>query len=541
MAARTGERGRWTPMPFIALGVAMIIVDATIVNVAIPSIIRDIGISVTDAEWVNSIYSLVFASLLLTTGRVGDIVGRRRLFVLGTVVFVAASLVAALAPSAGVLILGRLLQGVGGAMLLPASLSTVNAMYQGRDRAVAFAIWGSTIGGAAALGPLIGGWLTTSFSWRWAFLINLPIGAVVVYGLLRHVPETRDPRARRGVDVPGTALSVVGLGALVFALIEGQRYGWWSPTREFEAAGVRWPFDAVSPSGAAFLLAAVCTVAFLVVERRRLRRGDLVLLDLSLFDIASFRYGNVAALIVALGEFGLLFALPLFLQTVLGYSALDTGVLLVSLALGTFLSSPFAARIANARGGRTVVRLGLALEVVGIVGIGLAIDVGISGWRLVPWLFLYGAGVGLATAQLTGVILADVAVEESGQAAAVQSTSRQVGAALGTAILGAVLFTALGAGAADRLEDEGLPRAEAEQVATAVKERPSQALPALAERPDAAAVVPAVEAAFVEATRLVAWTGAGWVLLGLVTTLALPRESATAGGTPGHPGPAVDE
>jgi EmrB/QacA subfamily drug resistance transporter len=513
-------------MPFIALGVAMIIVDATIVNVAIPSIIRDIGISVTDAEWVNSIYSLVFASLLLTTGRVGDIVGRRRLFVIGTVAFVAASLVAALAPSAGVLILGRFLQGVGGAMLLPASLSTVNAMYQGRDRAVAFAIWGSTIGGAAALGPLIGGWLTTSFSWRWAFLINVPIGAVVVYGLLRHVPETRDPQARRGVDVPGTALSVVGLGALVFALIEGQRYGWWQPTADFGAAGLRWPLDTVSPSGVAFVLAAGCAVGFVLVERRRLSRGDLALLDLSLFDIASFRYGNIAALIVALGEFGLLFALPLYLQTVLGYSALDTGVLLVALALGTFLASPFAARIANARGGRTVVRLGLALEVVGIVGIGLAVDVGISGWRLVPWLFLYGAGVGLATAQLTGVILADVAVEESGQAAAVQSTSRQVGAALGTAVLGAVLFTALGSGVADRLTLAGVPAAEAAQVAVAVKERPSQALPALAQRPDAAAVLPAVEEAFVAATRLVAWTGAAWVLLGLVTTLALPRERA---------------
>ncbi|HEY5186472.1 MAG TPA: MFS transporter, partial [Actinomycetes bacterium] len=159
-------RGKWRPMPFIALGVSMIIVDATIVNVAIPSIIRDIGISVTDAEWVNSIYSLVFAALLLTTGRVGDIYGRRRLFLVGTVVFVAASLVAALAPSAGVLILGRFLQGVGGAMLLPASLSTVNAMYQGKDRAIAFAIWGATIGGTAALGPLLGGWLTTAFSWR---------------------------------------------------------------------------------------------------------------------------------------------------------------------------------------------------------------------------------------------------------------------------------------------------------------------------------------------------------------------------------------
>jgi EmrB/QacA subfamily drug resistance transporter len=517
-------RSKWRPMPFIALGVSMIIVDATIVNVAIPSIIRDIGISVTDAEWVNSIYSLVFAALLLTTGRVGDIYGRRRLFLLGTVVFVAASLVAALAPSAGVLILGRFLQGIGGAMLLPASLSTVNAMYQGKDRAIAFAIWGSTIGGTAALGPLLGGWLTTAFSWRWAFLINVPIGALVVYGLLRFVPETKDPGARRGVDLPGTVTSVVGLGALVFALIEGQRYGWWRPTATFEAAGLRWSVSSVAPTGAAFVVAAVSLLAFWLVERRRARRGALVLLDLRLFTIRSFRYGNLAALIVSLGEFGLLFALPLFLQSVLGYSALQTGVVLLALAMGTFVASPFAARIANSRGGRTVVRLGLALEVVGIVGIGAFVGVGISAWRLVPWLFIYGAGVGLATAQLTGVILADIAVEESGQGSAVQSTSRQVGAALGTAILGAVLFTSLGSGVADRLQQAGVPAAQAQQIATAVKERPSEVLPVLAARPDGSAVVGAASEAFVRAARDVAWTGAAFVLLGLLATLLLPHD-----------------
>ncbi|MDA8115947.1 MAG: MFS transporter, partial [Actinomycetota bacterium] len=199
---------RWRAMPFIAVGVAMIIVDATIVNVAVPTIIRELHLGATGAEWLNSIYALVFAALLISFGHAGDRWGRRRLFLLGAVIFVAASLIAATAPNGAVLIAGRFIQGIGGAMILPATLSTVNAMFTGHERAIAFAIWGSTIGGFAALGPLAGGWLTTDFSWRWAFLVNLPIGAIVVIGILFFIPETSDPTTRRGLDVPGNALAV---------------------------------------------------------------------------------------------------------------------------------------------------------------------------------------------------------------------------------------------------------------------------------------------------------------------------------------------
>ncbi|MFZ0324881.1 MAG: MFS transporter [Actinomycetes bacterium] len=535
-------------MPFIALGVAMIIVDATIVNVAIPSIQLDIGLTVPDAEWVTSLYSLVFASLLLTTGRLGDIFGRRRLFVIGVVVFMLASFVAASShwlDSVAVLILGRFLQGIGGAMILPASLSSVNAMFQGKDRAVAFAIWGSTIGGTAALGPLIGGWLTTSYGWEWAFLINIPIGLCILFGLFRFVPETRDPNARHGLDLPGAALSIVGLASLVFALIEGQRYGWWTPTATFNAVGVDWPLTSVAPSAVAVAVFVTCLVVFLAVERRRAANDDVVLLDFTLFEIRSFRYGNIAALIVSLGEFGLLFALPLFLQSVIGYSAFDTGIVLLALAIGTFVASPAAATIANRYGGRTVVRLGMVLEVVGIVGIGLVASTTSTGWTFAPWLVVYGLGVGFATAQLTGVVMADIPVAESGQGSAVQSTSRQIGAALGTAILGAVLVISLGRSLHDELTTIGVPEPQATQISTAVKTEPT-----LLALPDA--LVPpqldltpqvrrAADEAFVTAIRDVALVAAGWVLLGLASTMLLPRESASRGGTAAPTGPGVDE
>jgi EmrB/QacA subfamily drug resistance transporter len=518
-------------MPFIALGVAMIIVDATIVNVAIPSMQRDIGLTVPDAEWVSSIYALVFASLLLTTGRIGDIVGRRRIFVVGVVVFMLASLVAAAshwADSVPLLLAGRFLQGIGGAMILPASLSTVNAMFRGKDRAVAFAIWGSTIGGTAALGPLLGGWLTTSFGWQYAFLINVPIGCVILFGLYRFVPETRDPATRRGVDLPGTALSIVGLGSLVFGLIEGQRYGWWSPTEQFSALGVDWPLPTLAPSAVAFVIFGVCAVGFVLVERHRALAGRIVLLDFSLFAVRSFRYGNVAALIVSLGEFGLLFALPLFLQSVLGYSAFATGLALLALAIGAFVASPLAAQIAIRRGPRTVVRLGMVLEVVGILGLGVVVSPAATGWTFVPWLFVYGVGVGLATAQLTGVVMADIPVSESGQGSAVQSTSRQIGAALGTAILGAVLVVSLGQGVSARLVDSGVPAATAEQVAAVVKNAPT-VLAAPPGVPVAGVTLTpgeraAASDAFAAALRNVAFVAAGWVLLGLLATLLLPHQ-----------------
>src|SRR5665647_2444941 len=231
---------RWKAMPIIALAVSIIIMDATVVNVVLPVLIRDISLTASDAEWINSVYALVFASLLITLGRIGDIFGRRRLLIIGILIFGVASVLAASSHSGTTLIAARLLQGVGGAMILPATLSTVNALFTGRERGIAFAIWGSTIGGMAAVGPVVGGWLTTDFSWRWAFLINIPIVLIVLIGTLVWVPETKDPHVERGVDILGAVLSIAGLSGIVFALIESQRYGWGMATAPLTIGSFRW-------------------------------------------------------------------------------------------------------------------------------------------------------------------------------------------------------------------------------------------------------------------------------------------------------------
>ena len=499
----------------------MIIVDATIVNVAVPSIIDDLGITSSQAQWVQESYTLVFAALLLVFGRLADRWGRKLLFLIGVVVFMAASLWAATAGSGGELIAARLAQGVGGALMLPTSLSLINANFRGKDRAIAFAIWGSTIGGTAALGPLLGGWLTTDFSWRWAFGINIPLGIMVLVGTLLLVPESKDSEADTGVDIWGALLSVAGVALVVFGLIEGRSFGWWRTVGTPDIAGITWTWG-ISPVVVAFALGLLALALFVWVEVRRNRNGAPVLLDLSLFRLASFRNGNIAAAIVSMGEFGLLFALPLWLQNVLGYSAFNTGVILLALAGGSFLASGFGAQLTRTRGPVFVVRLGIVLEIIGVVGIGLVISPDMSIWSVVVFLFFYGMGVGLATAQLTGVILADVPVAASGQGSGIQSTSRQVGSALGIAILGTVLFAGLGANLNSRLADDPtIPAAAREQAVSTVVASAGSVIPAWEKDPATAAIAEQAGAALATSTKWVAFTAGFFLLLGLGASMSL--------------------
>jgi EmrB/QacA subfamily drug resistance transporter len=518
----------------LSLGVSMIIVDATVVNVAIPTIIGDLGLQATDAEWLNTVYALVFAALLISVGRAGDRWGRRLFFLAGVALFVGSSLWAAEAWSPQSLIAARFVQGIGGAMMLPATLSSVNAMFQGPARAIAFGVWGSVIGGMAALGPLLGGYLTTEHSWRWIFYINLPVGALVILGSLLLVPETRDPHFRRGADPLGVATVSLGLGAVVFALIEGQRYGWFRPTDRFSALGLEWPFEAVSIVLPTFILGAMLVGAFLLIERRRGRAGRAVVVDLDLFRLRSFRNGNVAVLVVSLGEFGLIFALPLFLQSVLGYTAFRTGMVLVGLASGAFVAGGLAANLARRYGSRPVVLAGMAAEAAGLLATVPLLATSATGWTLAGPLFLYGMGVGLATAQLTGAILVDVPVEASGQASGIQSTFRQVGSALGIAVLGTLLIVGLGTRTAAGLKDvPGLP-AEAQQgITTAVRESAGAVLPALREQPGSEPVVRVVEDAFVASARVVTGVAAAFILAGLGAAARLPRGRRETGAPPG--------
>ncbi len=517
-------------MPFIALGVAMIIVDATIVNVAVPVIIRDLHLSEVGAEWLNSVYSLVFAALLITFGHAGDRWGRRRMFILGTAVFVGASVVSATATSGDVLIVGRALQGVGGAMVLPATLATVNVLFTGKERATAFAIWGSTIGVFGALGPLLGGLLTTDVSWRWAFLVNLFIGAIIIVGAVRFVPETSSGSVGSGLDLPGNALVMIGFAGVVFALIEGGTYGWWAQGARFRAGSLGWPAGWPSPIPLICAIGVASLVTFVLREARRRRHGRAALVDLSLFAIRSFSAGLAAVFMVSLGEFGILFVLPLFLEGVLAYSALHTGVVILAIALGTLLAGGATPGVARAIGARGVARLGLGSEVIGLIGLGAVVSPTVDVWLMVPWLAAYGVGLGMASAQLPGVVLSEVPTLQSGQASGIQSTNRQVGSAFGIAVLGTVFASEIGSRTASALHAvAGVPAATARQVAAAARASGGAVVRPLATLPHGHELVVAVSGAVADATRFVALLGAAFIAVGLVGTMLLPRSTGMSG------------
>ncbi|MBX9718009.1 MAG: DHA2 family efflux MFS transporter permease subunit [Microbacteriaceae bacterium] len=513
----TSPRTRWIGLFVISLAVSLIIVDSTIVNVAVPSIVDELGITSTEVQWVQESYTLVFAALLLVFGTLGDRFGRRRMLVIGVIIFMLASVWAALADSGSALILARVVQGAGGAMILPSTLSTLNATFQGRERGIAFAVWGSTIGGMAAVGPLLGGWLTTAYSWRWAFGINVPLGIIILVGLMLFVVATRDEHPQ-SIDWTGALLSVITSGFLVFGLIEGRTYGWWLAADGLKLGDWEWPL-ALSPIPISFAISLAAGALFVWWGLRRERAGKSTMLAFSLLRIGSFRNGNVAALIVSMGEFGIILSLPLWLQNVLGYDALQTGTILLALAGGSFLASGVGGSLSGRVSAVATVRAGIAAEIVGLVLIGLVIAVDTPWWSVALGLLVYGVGVGLATAQLTGVVLQDVPVQASGQASGTQSTARQIGSALGIAVLGTVLFTSLGSALDSQLDAAGLPPEAREGIVSAVVDSAGSAIPGLdAESPEVAAEA---RQAFSDATRFAAFTAAGFLAIGLLATLRL--------------------
>ncbi|MFK4834701.1 MFS transporter [Microbacterium sp. ZW T2_14] len=512
------SRRRWAGLVFISVAVALIIVDSTIVNVAIPAIVDDLGITSTQVQWVQEAYTLVFASLLLVFGSLADRVGRRRMLLIGVVIFVLASVGAALATTGETLIAARLVQGVGGAMMLPTTLSLLNATFRGRERAIAFAVWGSTIGGMAAVGPLLGGWLTTEFSWHWAFLINVPLGIAIVVGVLLTVDESRGDAV--SIDVVGAILSVLTVGALVFGLIEGRTYGWLFTDEPLEIGGWTWPWD-LSPVAVAFLVAAVGVVLFILWGGHRRRTGKPTLIAFGLFRIPSFRNGNIAAMVVSLGEFGLILALPLWLQFVLGFEAVQTGLILLALAIGSFAASGLAGALSGRVAPVWIVRTGIVAEIIGVAAVGFVISPDASWVPLIPALFVYGFGVGLATAQLTGVVLADVPPTEGGQASGTQSTSRQLGAALGIAILGTILFSTTSAVLTATLDDRGVPAEQRDQVVSAVVDSAGGAIAGLEQSPQTAQFADDAKAAFSQGTKYASFAAAGFLAVGLLATLSL--------------------
>ena len=511
---------RWIGLVFVSMAISLVIIDGTIVNTIFPSVIKTLNLDSTEVQWVQESYVLVFAALLLVWGSIADRIGRKRLLLIGIAIFVAASIWAGFSQDASAMILARIVQGFGGSMVLPTTLSLVNASFQGKERGIAFAIWGSAIGGMVAVGPLLGGWLTTDYSWRWAFGINIPIGIIIIIGALLTVPESKEDGNTGRIDWMGAVYSVIAMSTLVFGLIEGRTYGWWEVNKPFTVGDWTWP-GKVSIIPVMFLVFVLATTLFITHGAARLKKGKPALLSFNLFGIASFRNGNIAAMVIALGEFGIILSLPLWLQFVIGYDALQTGFVLLGLAGGAFVASGLAGGLSGKVSPVSMVRLGILLEIVGVAGVGFAISPTATWINVVPWLFVYGMGVGLATAQLTNVVLKDVPVQESGQASGTQSTARQLGSALGIAVLGTILFTSVQVELTQKLTDEKLPAAQVTQVVDSVVDSAGGAIIGLEQNPETQPIATAAKVAISDGTRYGAFAAAGFLGLGFLATLSL--------------------
>lgn len=527
------SRRDWLALAVLATGLGMIVLDGTIVGVALPDIIADTHLNLTDAQWVNSLYAVLLAALLLSTGKLSDRLGRKLLFLIGLIVFVGGSVLAAMADAAAPLIAARAVQAVGAALIMPSTLSTVNATFRGKYRAAAFGVWGAVISGAAAVGPLAGGALTQWASWHWIFLVNIPLGALVFIAALFTVRETKSGTDRPGMDVDGALLSAIGFGALVFAVIEGPDLGWWTPKTDFVMLGWTWPATApVSVVPITLVIAAVALTLFVFWERHRERVQRSALLDLGLFRFGTFSWGNLTAAMVAIGEFTIVFVLPLYLVNALGLDVMGAGLVLAGMAVGAFMSGAAARHVAAKFGAPGTVLIGLGLEVLGVAGVAAVLRPDNSGWTVAVPLVVYGLGLGLASAQLTGTVLRDVPVEVSGQGSATQSTVRQIGSALGTAFAGAALSISLAITLPAALAGAGLPSAQADQIASATRQSAGTTITQLRAEGTASklgdhtdAAVHALASGFTDATRISMLIGLVFLALGFIGALQLRRAS----------------
>ncbi|WP_375478972.1 MFS transporter [uncultured Jatrophihabitans sp.] len=437
---------KWWTLVGVCLGTFMLLLDVTIVNVALPDIQSALKSSFSDLQWVVDAYALTLAALLLTAGSLADNFGRRKLYVIGLTVFTVASLLCGAAQTTLMLQLSRGLQGVGGAIMFAVSLALLADAFRGKDRGVAFGIWGGVTGLATAIGPLLGGALTTGLSWRWIFFVNLPVGIAAVIIVLLRVAESRAPKARRP-DWLGFAVFSVALAALVYGLIE-------SSERSFSDTRVL----------AALIAAGVLLVAFVVIEIGK----SEPMFDFSLFRKPTFTGGAVAAFGMSASAFALLVYFVLYLQNVLGFDALNTGLRLLVMSGGILITSAVAGRLTSHVPIRFLIGPGLL-----VVGVGLllmrGLDVGTVWTHLIPGLVVIGAGVGLVNPPLASTAVGVVEPQRAGMASGINSTFRQVGIATGIALLGTLFSNRVTSEVLSRVSGDPQLKGRGSELATAVR------------------------------------------------------------------------
>ncbi len=444
---------RWYALIIISLGLAIVVIDNTILNVSIPYMISDLGVQLSSLEFVISGYSLTISAVLITVGRLGDLVGRRKVFVAGVIVFMMGSFIGSESTGIFHLLLGRsLIQAVGAAMTLTSALSLIDGTFKGEERAIAFGVWGAIAGASATVGPLLGGYLTSSFSWRWSFRINIFVGMAALAGSVLIVESCGEKEKR--FDWVGTLLSSSGLLFLVYGFIEGDNYGWFRPKQEFTFLSYRWPWDAVSVIPFFFALSVLLIRSFIRHESVLEEEGRSPLLELSMFRSRAFSIGLAILAILAFGQSGTFFMLPIFFENVLGLNAFQTGLYFLPASIGILVFGLLSGFISKRVDVKYLVISGLFVLALGTFVLRGAISVGATYIDLFPALSLFGLGFGLGSSQLNNIILSSAPLNVAGEASAISATMRQVGGSIGVAILGAILVGSMFTSAGVRIQSD---------------------------------------------------------------------------------------
>jgi EmrB/QacA subfamily drug resistance transporter len=415
------ENRKWWTLGAVAFGLFMIMLDNTVVFVALSSIQSDLKISQSELEWVVNGYALTFAVLILTGGKLADLLGRRLIFIAGLVIFTAASLACGLATGAAFLIGARVVQGVGAALMNPATLSIITATFPPRQRGMAIGIWVGISAMALAIGPLIGGILTEQINWSWIFFVNVPVGIVGIIVARLVIHESRDQSEEQRLDLPGLISSGVGLFALTYGLIEANDYGWGSA----RILG-------------SFVLAGVALAIFVLLELRQ----RTPMLDLSLFKDSTFAGANIVMLLVALAMFGVFFFNSLYLGNILHYSPIQTGATFLPLTVLIVFVAPLAGRFSDTIGPRWLMGAGLVLLSASLLAFS-RLGLHSNFWDILPGLLLGGVGMSLAMTPTTAAAMGSVSVDKAGVGSAVLNTMRQIGGSLGIALMGAIVAAAV--------------------------------------------------------------------------------------------------
>src|SRR6188508_1089264 len=416
----TEENKKWWTLAAVSFGLFMIMLDNTVVNVALPSIQRDLGVQLSELEWIVSGYALTFAALMLIGGKLADAYGRRLIFVVGIVIFTLASLACGLASTGEMLIAARIAQGAGAALMNPATLSIIAVTFPPRQRGTAIGIWAGTSALALAIGPLVGGLLTEHASWNWIFFVNVPIGIAGIAASFLLIDESRDETHER-LDLPGLATSGLGLFTLTYGLIEANNYGWGS----------------VRIVGA-FVVAAVSLTGFILLERRQ--RAPM--LDLTLFRNRTYVGANLAMLLVALAMFGVFFFVSLYMQNVLGYSAVQAGAAFLPMTVLIIVIAPLSGRLSDRWGSRWLMAGGMVLLAIQLTYFS-QLPTDATFWRLLPALVIGGFGMSMVMTPSSAAAMRAVPVAKAGMGSAVLNAFRQVGGSTGIALMGAIMASRL--------------------------------------------------------------------------------------------------